>query len=86
VWVFTHQAVIMSFRYLLEALTEQDVLAIDASTPLANCSLTVYRPGAQGELELVEYGAIHHLERSGAQPTREEPRPAAPSARAGDGS
>ena len=86
VWVFTHQAVIMSFRYVLESLTEQDVLEIDGSTPLANCSLTTYRPGPRGRLELGQYGAIDHLERSGAEATREEPRPAAASSGTGEGS
>lgn len=74
VWVFSHQAVIMAFRYLVESLTERDVLEIDGSTPLGNCSLTVYRPGAHGGLELVEYGATDHLERSDVATTHEEPR------------
>lgn len=73
VWVFTHQAVIMSFRYLLESLGERDVLEIDGSTPLGNCSLTVYRPGESGDLELLVYGAVDHLEASDAEVTQEEP-------------
>ena len=85
VWVFTHQAVVMSFRYLLESLTEQDVLEIDGSTPLANCSLTTYRPGSHHGLELVQYGAIDHLEHSDAEATREEPRPAAAGSGTGAG-
>src|SRR6188472_2996484 len=44
VWVFTHQAVIMAFRYVLESLSEQALLEEDGRTPLGNCSLTVYRP------------------------------------------
>ena len=43
VWVFSHQAVIMSFRYLLEGLTEEKLLRTDGETPLGNCSLTTYR-------------------------------------------
>jgi broad specificity phosphatase PhoE len=72
VWVFTHQAVIMAFRYVLEALTEQDVLSIDGDTPLGNCSLTVYR-GTDDGMELQAYGAVDHLERSPAETTHEEP-------------
>lgn len=72
VWVFTHQAVIMAFRYVLESLTEEDVLEADRGTPLANCSLTVYRRGADG-LDLQVYGAVDHLEESPAETTHEEP-------------
>lgn len=86
VWVFTHQAVIMSFRYLLESLTERDVLDIDGSTPLGNCSLTVYRPGEGGALRLVEYGATDHLDRSDVATTHEEPRARAGSTSTGGGS
>ncbi|WP_084696793.1 histidine phosphatase family protein [Phycicoccus jejuensis] len=76
VWVFTHQAVIMAFRYVLEGLTEQDLLGIDRDTPLANCSLTTYRSG-EGGLELTGYGAVEHLERpGGARTTHSAPTPA----------
>jgi broad specificity phosphatase PhoE len=71
VWVFTHQAVIMAFRYVLESLTEEDVLDIDRGTPLANCSLTTYRRGPHG-LELEAYGAVEHLERSASAETTHE--------------
>ncbi len=74
VWVFSHQAVIMSFRYLLEGLTEEKLLRTDGETPLGNCSLTTYRATASGGLELVSYGAADHLERSSrAEATHEEP-------------
>jgi broad specificity phosphatase PhoE len=42
VWLVTHQAVIMSARFVLEELTEQAVLDIDRTTPVPNASLTVY--------------------------------------------
>jgi hypothetical protein len=63
----------MAFRYLLESLTEQELLRIDGSTPLANCSLTVYRPAEGGALGLVTYGDVEHLETSEVEPTHEEP-------------
>lgn len=81
VWVFSHQAVIMSFRYLLESLTEEELLRIDGESPLGNCSLTVYRE-VGGELVLVTYGAVDHLESSAAEPTHEAPH--APSDPGGD--
>ena len=54
VWLFTHQAVIMSFRYVLEDLTEQELLEIDATTDLPNCSMTSYRAG-EGGVDLVRF-------------------------------
>ena len=73
VWVFSHQAVIMAFRYLLESMTEQELLRIDGETPLGNCSLTAYRPDGTGRLSLVTYGEVDHLESSDAEATHEEP-------------
>jgi broad specificity phosphatase PhoE len=43
VWLFTHQAVIMGFRYVLEDLSEQEVLRLDREEPVANASVTRYR-------------------------------------------
>ena len=84
VWVFSHQAVIMAFRYLLESLSEQELLEEDARTPLGNCSLTVYRPSEDGVPTLVTYGAVDHLEPSDAEATHEEPHPRRAAADAGD--
>jgi broad specificity phosphatase PhoE len=42
VWMFTHQAVIMAFRYVLEGISEAELLEIDRETPIPNCSSTVY--------------------------------------------
>ena len=33
VWIFTHQAVVMAFRYLLESLDEHTLLDIDGGRP-----------------------------------------------------
>ena len=73
VWIFTHQAVIMAFRYVLESLSEADILRVDGETPLGNCSITRYRPGHDGALELVSYGSVDHLEPSDAVATHEPP-------------
>ncbi len=72
VWVFTHQAVIMGFRLVLEGLDEQKLLEIDRDVPLANCSLTTYRD-REGALELVSFAATDHLEAAAAPETHEEP-------------
>ena len=43
VWLFTHQAVIMTFRYVLEGLSEERLLEIDRDEALPNISMTTYR-------------------------------------------
>lgn len=43
VWLFTHQAVIMSFRYALEGLDEASLLDIDRTSTIGNATLTRYR-------------------------------------------
>ncbi len=51
VWMFTHQAVIMSFRYALEGLSEQDLLDIDREIQIPNASFTRFdRAGDEFEL------------------------------------
>ena len=71
VWLFTHQAVIMGFRYVLEDLTEQELLEIDHTMDLPNCSVTSYRR-AEGGLELVRFADTAAVENSKA-PTTAEP-------------
>ncbi|NAZ83466.1 histidine phosphatase family protein [Kineococcus sp. R8] len=51
VLLVTHQAVITNTRLVLEGLEEADVLHLDATEPLANCSVTAYRGGPE-RLEL----------------------------------
>ena len=41
--IVCHDAVIFLLRYLLEGLTEQDVLGIAAGESLGNCAVTTYR-------------------------------------------
>jgi probable phosphoglycerate mutase len=40
--VVTHQVVILVFRYLLERLSEVELLAIDRDAEIANCALTIF--------------------------------------------
>jgi broad specificity phosphatase PhoE len=52
VWLFTHQAVVMTFRYVLEGLSEERLLQIDREDHLPNASVTSYvRRGDVLELE-----------------------------------
>jgi broad specificity phosphatase PhoE len=55
-----HQAVIMVFRYVLEGLTEQELLEIDGRERIANTSVTRYECD-DGELRLVQFNAVEHL-------------------------
>jgi broad specificity phosphatase PhoE len=71
VWAFTHQAVIMSFRYVLEGLTEQELLEIDRTETIENVSLTVYTKG-DGGLVLDRFADTEVLERSAAPVTDEQ--------------
>lgn len=73
VWIFTHQAVIMSFRLVLERMDEQRLLDIDRSATLANCSLTTYAKDEDGALCLTAFAATTHLEQLDAPRTHEQP-------------
>jgi 2,3-bisphosphoglycerate-dependent phosphoglycerate mutase len=73
--VVTHQAVIMTARYVLEGLTEQEILRIDREQALANTAVTTYA-GTAGALRLVAFNDVSHLEADRA-PVTEEPDAAA---------
>ena len=72
VWVFSHQAVIMAFRLVLESMDEAAILEVDSQTPVPNVSLTSYLRNDDGALELEEYGRTTHLD-AAAAPTTAEP-------------
>jgi broad specificity phosphatase PhoE len=82
VLLVTHQVVILIVRYLLEQLTEADLMAIDRAQEVANCSVTVYRfdprAGQRGDLRLHVFNDVTHLERIGAEVTSEPDVPAGP--------
>jgi probable phosphoglycerate mutase len=67
----THQAVILLARYVLEALTEQQVLDVDRHDQLANTSVTRYRRADRG-WALVEFNDTSHLDDRPA-PVTDEP-------------
>lgn len=70
-WVFTHQAVITCFRYVLEGLDEASVLEIDRTVNVPNASTTTYRRGVAGVPELVDYASGTAVETGGAPATHE---------------
>jgi broad specificity phosphatase PhoE len=71
--ITSHQAVVMVFRYVLEELTEKQLLDLDQREPIANCSVTRYEAGEGSALRLVEANAVGHLTRADEAVTEEEP-------------
>ena len=71
--VFTHQAVIMCTRLVLEGLDEDSLLAADRQDPLANCALTTYTGGDDGRPVLRSYNDTTAVDRSPQAPVTEEP-------------
>jgi broad specificity phosphatase PhoE len=76
--VVTHQAVIMMFQYLLEELTEEELLGIDRRERVANASVTRYETAAGGGLPLVRFNAVEHLAAQDEDVTEEPDVPARP--------
>jgi broad specificity phosphatase PhoE len=78
VLIVTHQVLVLCLRYLLEDLTEQQILHIDRKHDVANCSLTTYGceldEQGRGKLMLRTYNAVRPLEEAG-EPVTDEPDP-----------
>ena len=70
-WIFTHQAVITCFRYVLDGMDEEAVLALDARVPMPNGSTTTYHRGPGGVPALVDYASAAAVRAEGAEPTQE---------------
>ncbi len=81
VLVVSHQVVVSCFRYLLERLTEEQILAIDKEKSIANCSVTSYEfdpaRGRKGKLALRLFNFTAPLEVAGAQVTSKPDAPVA---------
>jgi 2,3-bisphosphoglycerate-dependent phosphoglycerate mutase len=75
VLVVAHQVIVLCFRYLLEELDEERILAIDRERDVANCSLTRFEHGrdAQGREKLLlhAYNFVAPLEQAGETVTHE---------------
>lgn len=72
IWVFSHQAVIMSFRYVLEGISEPDLLDLDRRVTLGNASLTTYERRGDA-LTLTAFADDTVVRGSVAEATREPP-------------
>ncbi|RZJ45366.1 MAG: histidine phosphatase family protein [Brevundimonas sp.] len=71
VLIVGHQVVVLCLRYLLEGLTEAEILAIDAEGDVANCGVTTYARKDDGGLSLRSYNFVAPLEDAGAPVTTE---------------
>ena len=78
VLIVCHQVVVLCIRYILEELSEADILAIDKRADILNCGIARYdfEPDAKGvcmpQLEIWNHGAP--LEAEGAPKTAEPDR------------
>jgi len=77
VMIVAHQVVVLCLRYVLENMTEDEILAIDRMGDVANCSVTEYRhdplaADGRGGLALVRYNETAPP-RAGDAPVTAEP-------------
>jgi broad specificity phosphatase PhoE len=79
--IVTHEVVIFVFRYVIERLTEAQVLRMSAANELANCSITCFERVARGDevgLELVTFNDTVALDAHAAPVTHEPDVPLGP--------
>jgi probable phosphoglycerate mutase len=82
VMVVTHQVVILVLRYLLDQLTEAEVLAVDRAVEVANCSVTRYEldpsVAPAGAMVLRTFNDTTAVREAGEPVTAEPDAPVAP--------
>lgn len=75
VLIVCHQVIVLCLRYLLECMTEEEILAIDRAEDVPNCSVTSYRfdssSGRHGRLVLERFNFVAPLREEGAAVTTE---------------
>ena len=72
VLIVCHQVVVLCLRYLIEDLSEAEILAIDREGEVANCAVTEYAlDEAADRLRLVRYNFTAPMERAGTSVTAE---------------
>ncbi|CAH0245238.1 Glucosyl-3-phosphoglycerate phosphatase [Arthrobacter sp. Bi83] len=70
VMLVCHDAVVLLFRYVLEGMSEQELLDLAASTTVLNASVTRYvRPEGVGPWTLKSFNVADHLTEHGVQVT-----------------
>jgi len=82
VLVVGHLVVVLCFRYLIEHMTEDEILTIDRSREVANCSVTSYAfdptVARHGGLSLRAFNFVTPLEEAGAPVTTKPDAPVGP--------
>ena len=68
--LFCHDALVLTFRYVCEGLTEAEVLDIGSTEPVKNVSITRLDRDADGAWRLRAYNDVAHLEQSDAPVTQ----------------
>ena len=85
VLVVAHQVIVNCMRYLIEHMTEQEILDIDRQGDVPNCAVTIYRAHAADEgrtdkaMHLVQANFLAPLRDAQTPVTREPDASAAPS-------
>ena len=77
VMVVAHQVVVLIARYVVEEMTEAEVLAVDRLGDVANCSVTSYDI-ADGAPRLTRYNEVGPMEQQQEPVTAESDVPGAP--------
>jgi probable phosphoglycerate mutase len=72
VLLFGHEAVVFLLRYLIEGLTEAELLGFARDSTIANCSISDWRRGPDGTLSIGDFNRIDHLRQQGVTPTHED--------------
>ncbi|PWU45499.1 histidine phosphatase family protein [Micromonospora globispora] len=72
VLLFGHDALVFLLRYLVEGLTEPELMALTREYVIANCSVTGWSADADGRLTPDVFNDVAHLRQQGARPTRED--------------
>ncbi|MGK5445058.1 histidine phosphatase family protein [Micromonospora sp. URMC 105] len=72
VLLFGHDALVFLLRYLVDGLTEAELMGLTREHVIANCSVTGWSADADGRLVLDTFNDVTHLRREGARPTRED--------------
>jgi broad specificity phosphatase PhoE len=71
--VVCHDAVILVLRYVLEEMTEKEVLDLAARESLGNASITrIVRPDRKEPWQTVDFNVQDHLVEHGSEPTAHE--------------
>ncbi len=80
VLIVCHEVVVMCLRYLMECMTERQVLSIAAEHDVANCGVTSYvfnrSAGRRGKMELALFNFVAPLVEAGADVTTRRDVPA----------